>query len=172
MNRAKEKQPYPEHPERFDEVKQVMCREALTGRCYWEVDWEGYVNIGVAYKSLQRKGRWDSEIQFSDKAWCFNTSTWHGYSFSHRCRKSFINVRITNIKTFLGAPRRLGLFLDWPAGILSFYSLSGDRKALLHTFHATFTEPLHQVFTVLSGSVTLSSAGTIRMDDVSILLVA
>ena len=31
---------------------QVLCREGLTGRCYWEVEWEGRVNIGVI--SIQR----------------------------------------------------------------------------------------------------------------------
>ncbi|XP_016407721.1 erythroid membrane-associated protein-like [Sinocyclocheilus rhinocerous] len=33
---VREKQPYPGHPERFDWQPQVLCRESLTGRCYWE----------------------------------------------------------------------------------------------------------------------------------------
>ncbi|XP_062304979.1 tripartite motif-containing protein 16-like isoform X3 [Osmerus eperlanus] len=34
-----QKQPYPDHPERFTGSYQVLCREALSGRCYWEVEW-------------------------------------------------------------------------------------------------------------------------------------
>uniref|UniRef100_A0A672L8W4 Tripartite motif-containing protein 16-like n=1 Tax=Sinocyclocheilus grahami TaxID=75366 RepID=A0A672L8W4_SINGR len=50
------KQPYPDHPDRFD-VFQVLCRESLCGRCYWEIEWSGSVHISVSYKSISRKGR-------------------------------------------------------------------------------------------------------------------
>ncbi|CAL8284524.1 unnamed protein product [Gadus morhua 'NCC'] len=33
---VEEDQSYPDHPDRFDSVAQVLGREALTGRCYWE----------------------------------------------------------------------------------------------------------------------------------------
>lgn len=162
---TKEKQPYPDHPERFHDRRQVLCREGLTGRCYWEVEWAGFVNIGVAYKSLERKGQWVAEIEYSNKAWCFNITVWNGYSFRHGRRETFIPVPIIDVQAFLARPRRLGLFLDWPEGILSFYSLSGDTKTLLHTFHATFTEPIHPAFTVyFDSSLTLSSAVKLKMD--------
>ena len=35
---VREQQSYPDHPERFDCWPQVLCRESLTGRCYWEVE--------------------------------------------------------------------------------------------------------------------------------------
>ncbi|XP_058625369.1 protein NLRC3-like [Onychostoma macrolepis] len=35
----RENQPYPDHPERFENCEQVLCRQSLTGRCYWEVEW-------------------------------------------------------------------------------------------------------------------------------------
>ena len=54
-----EQQSYPDHPERFDHWPQVLCRESLTGRCYWEVEGEGGVAIGVTYRGITRKGRWD-----------------------------------------------------------------------------------------------------------------
>ncbi|KAI4894498.1 hypothetical protein NFI96_007887, partial [Prochilodus magdalenae] len=39
---AREEQSYPDHPERFDYwYQQVLCRESLTGRCYWEAEWSG-----------------------------------------------------------------------------------------------------------------------------------
>ncbi|XP_016401275.1 NACHT, LRR and PYD domains-containing protein 3-like, partial [Sinocyclocheilus rhinocerous] len=56
VTRVRDKQPYPDHPERF-ECHQVLCRESLTGRCYWEAEWSGGgVNISVAYKGNSRKG--------------------------------------------------------------------------------------------------------------------
>lgn len=169
VNFTEEKQPYPDCPERFNEESQVLCREGLTGRCYWEVEWEGTVEIGVAYKSLERKAHWDTQIKLSDKAWCFFKTTWMGYSFYHRRRETFIPVPVIDVKAFLSRQRRLGLFLDWSGGILSFYSLSGDTKTLLHTFHTTFSEPLYPVFHVsFSSSLTLSRVVKLKMDNVSI----
>ncbi|XP_062296935.1 NACHT, LRR and PYD domains-containing protein 3-like [Scomber scombrus] len=159
-----EKQLYPDHPERFDQTKQVLCREGLTGRCYWEVEWDAFVNIGVVYKSLQRKGWWNTEIDRINKAWCFTITCSKGYTFCHGLKRTFIPVPIIDVQAFLARPKRLGLFLDWPAGVLSFYWLSGDTKTLLHTFHATFTEPLHPVFMVNSGYLTLSSVVKPKMD--------
>ncbi|KAL0175459.1 hypothetical protein M9458_027789, partial [Cirrhinus mrigala] len=33
-------QPYPDHPDRFV-YYQVLCRESVCGRCYWEIEWSG-----------------------------------------------------------------------------------------------------------------------------------
>ncbi|KAL0202227.1 hypothetical protein M9458_000245, partial [Cirrhinus mrigala] len=50
-------QPYPDHPERFDEDPQVLCVESLTGHCYWETEWSGnYAYISVSYKGINRRG--------------------------------------------------------------------------------------------------------------------
>ncbi|KAK1784197.1 hypothetical protein P4O66_003970, partial [Electrophorus voltai] len=51
-----QQQSYPDHPERFDYWYQVVCRESLTGRCYWEVEWSGRADISVTYKGISRKG--------------------------------------------------------------------------------------------------------------------
>ncbi|KAI4885069.1 hypothetical protein NFI96_004560 [Prochilodus magdalenae] len=56
--RVREKQSYPDHPERFEDWVQVLCRESLTGRCYWEAEWSGEVFIAVSYKGIRRKGGW------------------------------------------------------------------------------------------------------------------
>uniref|UniRef100_UPI003AAE4AC8 protein NLRC3-like n=1 Tax=Centroberyx gerrardi TaxID=166262 RepID=UPI003AAE4AC8 len=37
VTEVEEEQPYPDHPERFDFWDQLLCRNGLTGRCYWEV---------------------------------------------------------------------------------------------------------------------------------------
>ncbi|KAI3366198.1 hypothetical protein L3Q82_010025 [Scortum barcoo] len=43
MIRVMEDQSYPDHPERFDFWRQLLCETGLTGRCYWEVEWSGKV---------------------------------------------------------------------------------------------------------------------------------
>ncbi|KTG01686.1 hypothetical protein cypCar_00032817 [Cyprinus carpio] len=55
-----ELQSYPDHPDRFDHWRQVLCRESVCGRCYWEIERSGdYVSISVSYKSISRKGSGD-----------------------------------------------------------------------------------------------------------------
>ncbi|XP_039671009.1 tripartite motif-containing protein 16-like isoform X2 [Perca fluviatilis] len=36
-----EQQSYSHHPDRFTDYWQVLSKESLTGRCYWEVEWRG-----------------------------------------------------------------------------------------------------------------------------------
>ncbi|XP_038823523.1 extensin-like [Salvelinus namaycush] len=70
VERVKEEQPYPDHPERFDLVPQVLCREGLTGRCYWEVEWSGLADIGVTYKGNSRKGDGSfCDFGYNNKSW-------------------------------------------------------------------------------------------------------
>nr|XP_029503367.1 stonustoxin subunit beta-like [Oncorhynchus nerka] len=70
VERVKEEQPYPDHPERFDHYTQVLCREGLTGRCYWEVECSGLADIGVTYKGISRKGDGSaSEFGYNKKSW-------------------------------------------------------------------------------------------------------
>ncbi|XP_047464782.1 protein NLRC3-like [Mugil cephalus] len=44
---VEEEQPYPDHPDRFI-WNQLLCRNVVTGRCYWEVEWSGGVDISVS----------------------------------------------------------------------------------------------------------------------------
>ncbi|XP_062387133.1 NACHT, LRR and PYD domains-containing protein 12-like [Sardina pilchardus] len=132
-----EKQPYPEHTERFDSWWQVLCREGLTGRCYWEAEWSGRrgTRISVAYKSIKRKGDSDDVIMGQNaKSWRLRCSP-HSYSVWHNNEETAIPVPSS-------VSSRVGVYLDWPAGTLSFYSVSSDILTHLHTFHSTFTEPL------------------------------
>ncbi|XP_054878243.1 ribonuclease inhibitor-like [Poeciliopsis prolifica] len=56
VTRVKELQSYPDHSDRFDYRNQLLCRTGLTGRCYWEVEWRGRVEISVSYQRIRRKG--------------------------------------------------------------------------------------------------------------------
>ncbi|XP_062396900.1 uncharacterized protein LOC134087422 [Sardina pilchardus] len=155
-------QPYPDHPERFDYWDQVLCREGLSGhhpeRCdslgqslvstgqsgryYWEAEWSGDRDeVAVAYKSMERKGGGhSSRFGLNAKSWRLQYSG-NGYSAWH-------NNKETAIPAPSSRSSRVGVYLDWPAGTLSFYSVSSDTLTHLHTFHSTFTEPLYPGFYV------------------------
>ncbi|XP_036420107.1 uncharacterized protein LOC118803726 isoform X3 [Colossoma macropomum] len=138
-------QSYPDHPERFDYYNQVLCRESLTGRCYWEAERSGTGEIAVMYKSIGRKG--DSD----DCNFGRNVKSW-----SLSCSDYIYSVCHNNISTDISAPpfscKRVGVYVDCPAGSLSFYSVSDDKLTHLHTFNTTFTEPLCAGFWVGSDS--------------------
>uniref|UniRef100_A0A674CG32 B30.2/SPRY domain-containing protein n=1 Tax=Salmo trutta TaxID=8032 RepID=A0A674CG32_SALTR len=139
----REEQPYPDHPERFEDREQVLCREGLTGRCYWEVEWSGSGGavIGVTYKGISRRGGGnDCGIGYTDKSWslfCYDNR----YSACH-------NNNPTTIDVHPSSSHRVGVYLDWPAGTLSFYRASSDTLTHLITFTSTFTEPLYPAFRV------------------------
>ncbi|XP_070782327.1 protein NLRC3-like [Enoplosus armatus] len=141
---VKEKQPYPDHPERFDSWKQLLCSEGLTGRCYWEVQWEGRVNIGVTYRGIKRRGdTYDCCIGWNDQSWSLMCSA--------RCYTAWHNNTATDIPTSPPSDsNRVAVYLDWPGGTVSFYCLpsrvSSIKRIHLHTFHSTFTQPLYPAF--------------------------
>ncbi|XP_048854600.1 NACHT, LRR and PYD domains-containing protein 12-like isoform X1 [Brienomyrus brachyistius] len=135
------KRPYPDHPERFDSYPQVLCRESLTGRCYWEAEWDGDgAWIGVTYKGIGRKGVSDCELGDDDKSWslCCDTDS---YSVRHNNKQTLIPIQPSG-------PRRVGVYLDWGAGVLSFYRVSSDGLTPLHRFTSSFTESLYPGFRV------------------------
>ncbi|KAI7810273.1 hypothetical protein IRJ41_023897, partial [Triplophysa rosa] len=57
-------QQYADHPERFEYCAQVLCKESVSGRCYWEVEWSGNagVYISVAYKTISRKSNEEESL--------------------------------------------------------------------------------------------------------------
>ncbi|XP_050963914.1 tripartite motif-containing protein 16-like [Labeo rohita] len=132
-------QPYPDHPSRFDYYRQVLCRESVCGRCYWEIEWNGHVDISVSYKSISRKGRgYENWFGHNDQSW------------SLFCSPSSYLFRHNNINTVLPVKpisSRIGVYVDHSAGTLSFYSVS-DTMSLIHTVQTTFTQPLYPGFGV------------------------
>ncbi|XP_048858139.1 NACHT, LRR and PYD domains-containing protein 12-like isoform X4 [Brienomyrus brachyistius] len=142
-------QPYPDHPERFDIYPQVLCRESLTGRCYWEAEWDGDgALIGVTYKGIRRKGVSDCRLGDNDKSWSLFCDP-DSYSVCH-------NNKLTDIPIRSSGSRRVGVYLDWGAGALSFYRVSSDGLTFLYRFTSSFTESLYPGFGVyIKSSVSL-----------------
>ncbi|XP_048033664.1 stonustoxin subunit alpha-like [Megalobrama amblycephala] len=133
-------QSYPDHPDRFDVFYQVLCRESVCGRCYWEIEWSERVSISVSYKSISRKGSGDEcWFGFNDQSWSL-ICTSSRYSFKHNKIRTDLPVE--------SIIRRIGVYVDHSAGTLSFYSVSGDTMILIHTVQTTFTQPLYPGFRV------------------------
>ncbi|XP_030222123.1 neoverrucotoxin subunit beta [Gadus morhua] len=139
VTRVREDQSYPDHPERFDSWRQVLGREALTGHCYWEVEWEGVGHIGVTYRGITRRGGGgDSELGGNNKSWSLYYSN-GGYSAEY-------NGTETDLPLPPAGSTRVGVYLDRPAGSLSFYRVSpggggsSDTLTHLHTFWSSFTQ--------------------------------
>ncbi|XP_026093190.1 NLR family CARD domain-containing protein 3 [Carassius auratus] len=138
------KQMYPDHPDRFDHWCQVLCRESVCGRCYWEIEWSGDgVDISVSYKSISRKGLGDECVfGYNDQSWRISCSP-SSYSFIHN--DIWTRLTVESIS------RRIGVYVDHGEGTLSFYSVS-DTISLMHTVQTTFTQPLYPGFRIFTGS--------------------
>ncbi|XP_058468970.1 NACHT, LRR and PYD domains-containing protein 3-like isoform X2 [Solea solea] len=139
-----EDQWYPGHPDRFEFWSQLLCRPGLTGRCYWEVEWRGTVYISLSYRGIKRKGN-SSDCVFgrNDQSWSLRCSDVHGYSVCHCGTQKPIMSSVSH---------RVSVYVDCPAGTLSFYSVSSESLIHLHTFRTTFTELVYPGFRVCRGS--------------------
>lgn len=141
MDYVEEEQFYPFHPERFNCFKQLLCRNALTGRCYWEIEIKGLVDIAVTSRGISRRGRgFDCTFGVNGKSWSLLFYVMHN-----------------NIETEIRRPhkdsKKVAVYLDWPAGSLSFYSVYSDSLAHVYTVYSRFTEPLYPAFAFEFSSV-------------------
>ncbi|XP_078119774.1 tripartite motif-containing protein 16-like [Sander vitreus] len=129
-----EQQSYSRHRDRFSGWVQVLSKESLTGRCYWEVEWrKNTVTVAVAYKNIGRRGDPDKcAFGSNDKSWALE------------CNIKGSDFVFNKIWTTVSGPPtpRVGVYLDHSAGILSFYSVS-ETMTLLHRVQTTFTQPLY-----------------------------
>ncbi|XP_055006816.1 stonustoxin subunit beta-like [Boleophthalmus pectinirostris] len=149
VTRVTEKQPYPDHRDIFNIWSQILCSTGLTGRCYWEVQWSERVSISVSYRTVRWKGvGFDSLFGQNDQSW------------SLECSEGGFYVCHNKKQTLLPQPRsssgRVAVFVDCPAGSLSFYTVSSDQLTHLHTFTTTFTHTLITGFRLWSEDSSVS----------------
>ncbi|XP_060926373.1 tripartite motif-containing protein 16-like [Limanda limanda] len=137
VKRMREEQSYSDHPDRFTYHYQVLSKEILTGRSYWEVEVEvgvmrRAVGVMVTTKNISRGEEPKSIFGLNYEYWMLACDR-EGY-FIHHNR--------------IGRPApgpvssRVGVYLDHSAGVLSFYSVS-DTMTLLHRIKTKVTEPLY-----------------------------
>ncbi|XP_035271053.1 tripartite motif-containing protein 16-like isoform X1 [Anguilla anguilla] len=152
VTRVGQIQSYPDHPERFECRPQVLCREGLSGRCYWEAEWSGVgVDIAVSYKNICRKGLGDDCVLGRNNKSCSLCLNAFSYSFLHNNKSTEIPVPPSS---------KVGVYLDHRAGTLSFYRVS-DTMTLLQRVQTTFKQPLYPGFGVwrVGSSVKLCDLG-------------
>ncbi|XP_038144175.1 neoverrucotoxin subunit alpha-like isoform X1 [Cyprinodon tularosa] len=131
---------YPDNPQRFNAELQVLCSHGLTGRHRFDVDWMSAdnrhtVGVGLAYKSIPRKGTARAPFGRNRVSWFFALerdalNAWHdGEMWSYNVpNEGFEKVRVC---------------LDYEEGVLSFYLVSEDSVDHVHTFRTKFTEALY-----------------------------
>ncbi|XP_065418460.1 butyrophilin subfamily 1 member A1-like isoform X1 [Chrysemys picta bellii] len=138
------RQDLPDNPERFDTCSCVLGAEGFTGgRRYWEVEvgdkpeWE----LGVCRESVSRKG----DITLSPGNGYWAVQLWGGRY--HACTPPLTPLPVSV------RPSRVGIFLDYEAGEVSFYNVT-DRSHLF-TFTDTFSGTLRPYFSPWLNAVPL-----------------
>ncbi|XP_023821837.1 NLR family CARD domain-containing protein 3 isoform X2 [Oryzias latipes] len=133
---VKEEQPYPPHPERFDQCLQVMSEQGVQQSCFFEVDKEEPFSVGLTYKSIGRKGdSTDCNLGSNEKSWVMSCNE-KGCSVRH-------GNEVFHVTSLCPRSSHVGVFLDWEAGELSFYRVSNDNLTFLHTFQERFSDALY-----------------------------
>ncbi|XP_037653544.1 tripartite motif-containing protein 14 [Choloepus didactylus] len=136
---------------RFDELWQVLGRDGFAaGRHYWEVDVQeagaGWW-VGAAYASLRRRGSSAAaRLGCNRQSWCLKRYDLEYWAF-HDGQRSRLWPR--------DDPGRLGVFLDYEAGVLAFYDVAGGMRHL-HTFRAAFQEPLFPALRLWEGAISIA----------------
>lgn len=165
VTKVKEKLPYPDHPDRFVERCHLLCRDALPERSYWEVEWKGMVHVAVTYRGIRRTGNWVySSLGRKGQSWSLLCSD-DGYSLRLNGKERSVSSSSSlfpppsSSSSSSSVSHRVAVYIDRPAGILSFYKISSGTLIQLKTFRTTFTEPLYAVFgfRTIDSSVTLCS---------------
>ncbi|MBZ3880225.1 Tripartite motif-containing protein 16 [Sciurus carolinensis] len=131
--------PYPDLPSRFLHWRQVLSQQSLyLHRYYFEVEISGAgTYIGLTYKGIDRKGEErNSCISGNNFSWSLY---WNGKEFT-----AWHSDTETPLKA--GPFRRLGIYVNFPGGTLSFYGVEYDSMTLVHKFDCKFSEPVYAAF--------------------------
>lgn len=126
----------PDNPERFTLYNIVLGSQSFSsGRHYWEVEVGGKTawGLGVASESVNRK----EEISLCPEDGFWTLVLRNGDEYE-ACTGAENLLRLPR------RPRRVGVFLDYPRGLVSFYD-AGDMSHIF-TFSDRFHRPVHPYF--------------------------
>ncbi|XP_058874319.1 E3 ubiquitin-protein ligase TRIM39-like [Acipenser ruthenus] len=124
VRRGETRQDLPDTPERFDVWLCVLGRESFTsGRRYWQVQVgeNTYWRLGVSRESVERKGGFSMTPQQG----YWTVRWWSGYGFTALTYPQ--NPLPWSLK-----PQKLGVYLDYEEGQLSFYNV--ETRSHIYTF--------------------------------------
>ncbi|XP_038671483.1 zinc-binding protein A33-like [Scyliorhinus canicula] len=130
-------QPLPDTSERFDFWECVLGSEGFTsGSSYWEVEVGGEIwwCLGVARESVNRKGG----ISLNPESGFWILGLFPGIGYFAGTSPSWTPLTLNVI------PGKIGVFLDYEGGQVSFYNV--DNMSHLHTFTPIFTERIFPIF--------------------------
>ncbi|XP_077117507.1 E3 ubiquitin/ISG15 ligase TRIM25-like [Ranitomeya variabilis] len=146
----------PETAERFQYHQVMSGRRFTSGRHYWDVEISRSVmwRVGMCYPSIDRRGR-QTRIGNNNKSW----GLYSGMMFNNQSAVSH-DGKIVKLPHQISSDR-FRICLDYEAGQLSFYELC-DPIRHLHTFTATFSEPLHAALWVCGSSMMISGGEAVR----------
>ncbi|CAB1459618.1 unnamed protein product [Pleuronectes platessa] len=114
--------------------RKVLCTEGLSGRCYWEVEFEGSVEVAVAYKGLGRSDYYhECAFGCNDKSWSLDLNV-NSECFRHNDQETSVPESRSST---------VGVYLDYEAGSLTHYCVCDTTLQLMHRVETTFTEPLY-----------------------------
>lgn len=131
--------PYPELPSRFVHWRQVLSQQSLyLHRYYFEVEISGAgTYVGLTCKGIDRKGEdRNSCISGNNFSWSLH---WNGKEFTAWHSDSETLVKANPF-------RRLGIYINFQGGSLSFYGVEPDVMTLIHRFDCKFSEPVYPAF--------------------------
>lgn len=129
-------QEVPDNPKRFDRVANVLAKENFgSGRSYWEVEVGEKIewNLGVVRQSINRKGKFT--VCPANGFWTINLKPGGQY---------IANASPVIPLALEPRPRKVGIFLDYTEGRVSFYCT--ESGVHIHTFTDTFTDRLIPFF--------------------------
>ncbi|RVE60743.1 hypothetical protein OJAV_G00184130 [Oryzias javanicus] len=116
------------------DYQQVLCEQGLTGRCYWEVEAVGSFSIGVIRRAVSVRQESEVRMGRNETSYCL-VSADDGFYTLHDNKRE-------DLPAFGRRTNHVGIYLDQPAGSLSFYRISSDNLIHLHTYQISPSEPL------------------------------
>ncbi|XP_067257755.1 nuclear factor 7, ovary-like [Chanodichthys erythropterus] len=140
----------PNNPERFDSSACVLGKDGFScGRFYFEVqvsdktEWD----LGMATESIRRKGK--IRVCPEDGFWCI----W----LRNGCEYMANESRPLSL-SLIDKPQKVGLFVDYEEGLVSFYNV--ETKALIYSFTGlSFTERIYPFFSPCNKRVGQNKSG-------------